>query len=284
MRTSFKMCAIAVAYIASLSVCNPSCFAQDKTPSQDAAAKTKELRRLLGPKDSVTVAATYTPEETEDWKINGVYQPVYALEQKGDCEAAIQRYKSEVIPLAEQAKFEVPKNKFFFLAVHGIGNCYLKQKLYEQAEQSLQASLTYLPIWPGTDDSEYPLTFRMIAMAQMGLLHWEAAEESLKKSIALFDPQIERMKQDDNDFTRMHSGNLHGWKAKSLTYLAVVYVRQERTPDALKTAELAYAEATQPNVPAAYLDEVVKTGRKIALMSWDLDAVAKWSQREPSQK
>lgn len=52
-----------------------------------------------------------------DWKINHVYQPVSSL---GDCDTTIQRYKTEVIPSAEQSNFEIPRNKFLFLATTGL--------------------------------------------------------------------------------------------------------------------------------------------------------------------
>jgi len=131
---------------------------------------------------SVTVTATYTPEEKEDWKINEVYQPIYWLEQKGDCETAIERYKTEVIPLAEQSKFEGPKKKFLSLANEGIGGCYMTQRRYAEAEERFRQNIDYLP----PDDSSYPINFREIGRAQMGQQHWDAAEESLKKSVSLF--------------------------------------------------------------------------------------------------
>jgi hypothetical protein len=36
----------------------------------------------------------------------------------------------------------------------------------------------------------------------MGQQHWDAAEESLKKSVSLFDPQIEKALKSDNEFVR----------------------------------------------------------------------------------
>lgn len=102
--------------------------------------ETKGKRR-----DSVTVRATYTPEEKEDWKINEVYQPIFSLERKGDCYTAIKRYESEVISLAKKSKFETPKRSFCSLAKRGIGNCYMTQRRYEEVERSLEESLKYLP-------------------------------------------------------------------------------------------------------------------------------------------
>ena len=53
------------------------------------------------------------------------------------------------------------------------------------------------------------------------------------------------------------------------------------TAEALKTAELAYNEATQHHVPNTFYNEVVKIGRSIAQASGDGGAAAKWSQRGP---
>ena len=161
----------------------------------------------------------------------------------------------------------------------------MAQHRYEEAEQTFQKIMEYLPIWPGTDDSDYPINFRQIATAQMGQQRWEAAEESLKKSVSLFDPQIEKAMKSESEFSRTeHAGNLLGSKARSIAYLAIVYLREGRTPEALKTAELAYDEATQPHVSSTFVSEVVKVGRAIAQASGDEDAVAKWSQRSPRQE
>jgi tetratricopeptide (TPR) repeat protein len=142
----------------------------------------------------------------------------------------------------------------------------------------------YLPIWPGTDDSDYPISFRQIATAQMGQQRWAAAEESLNKSIALFDPQIGGALKSDNQFTRTeHAGNLLGSKARSLSYLAILYMREGRTTEALEAAELAYGEATQPHVQATFVNEVLKVGSSIAQQSGDEAAIAQWSQRSPRQ-
>lgn len=274
-----------VLWVAGLSVCSLPCSAQGNPSSQDSVRKQTDTKSRLKSHDSVTVSAKFTPEELEEGKINDVYQAIYLVEQKGDCETAIQRYKSEVIPLAEQSKFEVPKNKFLFLANRGIGNCYLTHLRYEEAEQTFQKIMDYLPIWPGTDDSDYPINFRQIATAQMSQQHWEAAEESLKKSVSLFDPQIEKALKSDSEFSRTeHAGNLLGSRARSLAYLAIVFLREGRTTEALKTADLSYDGATQPHVAATFLNEVVKVGRSIAQISGDEDAIAKWSQRSPSQK
>ncbi len=149
-----------------------------------------------------------------------------------------------MILLSEKSAFEVPKNKFLFLANRDIGNCYLAQQNFVEAEASFQKILQYAPVWPGIDDSAYPITFRQIATAQMGQQRWQAAEESLQKSVSLFDPQIGRAMKSDNEFRRTeHAGNLRGSKAISLAYLGIVHLSEGRTADALKTVDLAFAEA-----------------------------------------
>jgi tetratricopeptide (TPR) repeat protein len=271
--------------LTALNVVAVACFAQGNPPPQNSATKPVDGKSRPKSHDSVTVSANFTPEELEEGKINDVYQAVYLLEEKGDCSVAVQRYKSEVIPLAEGSKFEVPKNKFLFLAIRGIGNCYLAQRRYEDAEQSFRKIMEYLPIWPGMDDSDYPINFRQIATAQMGQQHWEGAEESLKKSVSLFDPQIEKALKSDIEFIRTEvAGDLLGSKARSLAYLSIVYSREGQMAEAVKTAELSYEEATQPHVPSTFLTEIVRLGRSVAEASGDEAAIAKWSKRNPSQK
>ena len=112
--------------------------------------------------------------------------------------------------------------------------------------------------------------------AQIGQQRWEAAEESLKKAVSLFDPQIEKAIKSENEFSRTErAGNLLGSKARSIAYLGIVYLREGRTAEALKTAELAYYKATQPHVSSAFVSEVVKVGRSIAQASGDEDAIHK---------
>jgi len=132
-----------------------------------------------------------SPEEVEEGKFNDLCESVAQLQRKGTCTTEIiERYQSEVIPPAEKSKFNVPKNKFLFLANRDIGNCYLALQKFAEAESSFQKILQYAPLWPGTNDSAYPINFRQIATAQMGQQHWTEAEQSLLKSVDLFDPQL----------------------------------------------------------------------------------------------
>jgi tetratricopeptide (TPR) repeat protein len=254
--------------------------AQNPSAQTQSTTSSKPVRH-----DSVEVVAHLSPEEVEEGKLNDEYEKIAQLQRKGTCTTEIiERYQSEVIPLAEKSTFNVPKSKFLFLANRDIGNCYMAQRRYEEAEESFKKIMEYVPVWPGMDDSDYPINFRQIATAQMGQQRWEAAEESLNKSVALFDPQIKRALNSANEFSRTeHAGNLVGSKARSLSYLAIVYLREGRTTEALKTAELAYGEATRPHVQASFLNEVLKVGSSIAQQSEDESAIARWSQRSPRQ-
>jgi len=116
---------------------------------------------------------------------------VAQIQRRGGCTIEIiQRYQDEVIPAAEKFAWDMGKNKFLFLANRDLGNCYLRQNKFPEAEASFQKILGYAPVWPGIGDSAYPINFRQIATAQMGQQHWTEAEQSLLKSISVFNEQI----------------------------------------------------------------------------------------------
>src|ERR1700690_1481082 len=149
-------------FAAFLAVCALPCFGQQSSTDQSTPPKPATAKPRLKSHDSITVTANYTPEERDDSKINEVYQPISTQEYgKGDCDAAIQRYKTEVIPLAEKSEFEKTKNKFLYLAYRGIASCYMKELQYETAEQTYQKVMVYLPVCPGLDDSGYPILLRL---------------------------------------------------------------------------------------------------------------------------
>ena len=106
-----RLTSIAVLLMAGLNICVLTYAARGNSRPQVSTAKPTDGKPRLKSHDSVTVTANFTPEETEDGKINDAYQPVFSVEQKGDCETAVLRYNSEVIPLAERSKFEVPKQQ-----------------------------------------------------------------------------------------------------------------------------------------------------------------------------
>src|ERR1700704_5920606 len=216
-------------------------FAQNSSRQTLPPTPSKPVRH-----DSVEVVAHLSPEEVEEGKLNDVYESIAQLQRKGTCTTEIiERYQSEVIPPAEKSKFNVPKNKFLFLANRDIGNCYLALQKFAEAESSFQKILQYAPVWPGTNDSAYPINFRQIATAQMGQQHWTEAEQSLLKSIALFDPQIAAGERSDAELHSQLSLNYRGSQSQSYALLAVVYLREGRIQDALTTVEKAYDEVTK---------------------------------------
>jgi tetratricopeptide (TPR) repeat protein len=234
--------------------------------------------------DSTTVVAHLSPEEPEEGKLNDLYEAVAQVQRKGNCTAElVQRYQSEVIPAAEKSAFNTPKNKFLFLANRDIGNCYLDQKKFAEAEASFQKILQYAPVWPGTNDSAYPINFRQIATAQMGQQHWQEAEQSLLKSIALFEPQIVAGEKSDAELHSQFSLNYRGSQSQSYALLGVVYFREGRTQDALSTVERGYDEVTEYKLAPRFHNEVVKIGKAIADASGDSAAQRTWSQRNPIQ-
>jgi tetratricopeptide (TPR) repeat protein len=228
--------------------------------------------------------AHLSPEEVEEGKLNDAYESIAQLQRKGACTAEIiQRYQSEVIPLAEKSTFNVPKNKFLFLANRDIGNCYLDQQKFAEAEASFQKILQYAPVWPGTDDSAYPINFRQIATAQMYQQHWTEAEQSLLKSASLFDPQIAAWEKSDHKIGREFVSNYRGSQSESYALLAVVYFREGRAQEALATVEKAYNEVTEYKLAPQFHNQVVKIGKAIADASEDSAAQRTWSQRNPIQ-
>lgn len=251
--------------------------------AQSSASQTQSGSPPARPKrhDSVEVVAHLSPEEAEEGKLNDAYEAIAGLQRKGNCSAEIiQRYRSEVIPLAARSSFNVPKNKFLFLANRDIANCFLHQQKFVEAEASFREIFQYASVWPGTDDSAYPINFRQIATAQMGQEHWSDAEQSLLKSVSLFDPQIAAAEKSDSQFIRdEHSRNLRGSHSEGLALLAVVYFREGRIQEALTTVERAYDEVMKYSLAPQFHNDVVKVGQAIAGASEDPVAQRTWSER-----
>ena len=266
-------------FLFGLLLVNAPALAQNPSPQTQSSASPKPVRH-----DSVEVVAHLSSEEVEEGKLNDAYEPIAQLQRKGTCTTEIiQRYQSEVIPLAEKSTFNAPKNKFLYLANRDIGNCYLAQQKFADAEDSFQKILQYAPVWPGTDDSAYPINFRQIATAQMGQQHWTQAEQSLLKSIGLFDPKIAAGEKSDAELHSQLSLNYRGSQSQSYALLAVVYFREGRNQDALTTIEKAYDEVTKYKLAPKFRNEVVKIGKAIADATGDSAAQRTWSERNPIQ-
>jgi tetratricopeptide (TPR) repeat protein len=170
---------------------------------------------------------------------------------------------------------------FLFLAYRDIGNCYLEQHKFMEAEACFQKILQYAPVWPGTDDSAYPINFRQSATAQIGQEHWTEAEQSLLRSISLFDPQIAAGEKTDAELHAHLTRNYRGWQSLSYATLALVYFRGGRVQESLETVEKAYDEVATYKLAPNYYKQVVKTGKMIAAASEDSAAQRTWSQRNP---
>jgi len=255
-------------------------FVHAPASAQNPSPQTQATPPHAARHDSVEVVAHLSPEEVEEGKLNDLYQSIAQIQRKGTCtDELIQRYRSEVILVAEKSAFNVPKNKFLFLANRDIGNCYLAQQKFAEAEASFRKILEYAPVWPGTDDSAYPIDFRQIATAQMSQQHWTEAEQSLLKSIALFDPQIAAGEKSDAELHSQLSLDYRGSQSQSYALLAVVYFRKGRVEDALTTIEKAYEEVTKYKLAPQFHNQVLEIGKAIANASEDSAAQRTWSQR-----
>jgi tetratricopeptide (TPR) repeat protein len=271
-----SIASLASLILIALSMASTLAFSQNPPPNQSPGSS-KPTR-----KDSVEVVGHLSPEEAEEGRLNDIYESVAQVRRKSPCTPEIiHRYESEVIPAANKSTFNVPKSKFLFLANTDIGNCYLGQQKFAEAEASLQASLQYAPVWPGTDDSAFPINFRQLGTAQMGQQHWPAAEQSLLKSIGLFDPQITAGEKRDAELHAQFSLNYRGSQSESYALLAIVYLREGRIQEALNTVEKAYNQVTKYNLAPRYLKEVTDIGKAIANAGGDSAAQKVWSQRGP---
>jgi tetratricopeptide (TPR) repeat protein len=229
---------------------------------------------------SITVEANLTPEEKEEGNINEVYQTVYSIQRRHDCQVAIEKYLSVVIPAAERAKFSIPKNKFLYLAYRGIADCDMDLKKYGEAEETYQKLFGYLPVWPGIDDSDYPINFRSLGLSRMAQEKWADAEAPLQKSISIFDEQIDRASKSDADFERNEMANDYRMAQNTAMYLlAVDYFREKRNAESLQLLDRAYVQATQFHGPSATIKKIVDSGIAISIESGDLSSGVTWSKR-----
>jgi tetratricopeptide (TPR) repeat protein len=252
------------------------------TPASAQSANS-EVQSALSPKPEtdrpIEGEPRLSPEEVEDRKLRVAYEQIHQL---NTCSLEnIQRYDSEVIALAEKSVYEVPKNKFLFIANISIAGCYAGQHRYEQAEERFKRIIVYAAVWPGME-ADYPYYFRLVGMTQMGQEHWKDAEDSLNRSLATIDPELKKAiaSEHEPDGTR-HVSNLLGSKAGSLSCLALVYLHEGRTAESLETADLAYEAVTRPHFQASpeATKQVLTTGTSVAQESGDEVAIAKWSRR-----
>jgi len=229
---------------------------------------------------TITVTADLTPAEIEEGKLNDLYQDIYKWERHGNCEAMIEKYKTVIIPKAEQAEFEVPKNKFLFLSYRGMASCKLSQGHFAEAEALFQKALQFATVWPTFSDSGYPIILSSIGAAQMRQDKWNESEETLRKAVAVFDEQIELWSKSDSEFMRTgHSANLRRSQAQALNLLAVACYRQQKSKEALPLLERAFQQAIQFHAPSTLVKTIVENGVIIADASGESAKSTAWAQR-----
>jgi tetratricopeptide (TPR) repeat protein len=243
------------------------------------SANRTNSRKRVSAQQSI-VNAQLTSDEVEQGKINDVYQEVVKTHLQGDYEGAAYKYRSLVIPMAESAKSDVTRKKFLFLSYRGMGNCYLAMSRFTEAEELFQKLFEYLPVWPGSDDSDYPINFESIAMARIGQQRWKAAEESLQKAVSIFDDQIGRALTSGSDSVH----NEHAYKLRmsqnmALSLFAVVYFREQRYTEALEILERAYNQGITFRAPLEVVEQIVDDGRAVSIAAGDVAAIAIWSKR-----
>jgi tetratricopeptide (TPR) repeat protein len=249
-------------------------FSQSPAPQTPSSAAPKQH-------NSGSASANLAAEQAEDAKLNDAYQTLYLSLRNSNCGAdALKSYQSDFLPRAAKAKSKLARNKYLYLANRDIGNCHIAQQNFAAAEASFQENMEYAAVWPGTEDSAYPINVRQIGSAQMGQQHWPEAEKSLQKSIAIFDSQIAAAEKSDPEFMRAaHLSNLRASESESYALLAIVYFRQVRLPEALQTIDQAYDQVTKFYLPANILNNVIKIGKGIADVSNDPAAKSTWEQR-----
>jgi tetratricopeptide (TPR) repeat protein len=226
------------------------------------------------------VDARLTSDEIEEGRINDVYQEVVKIHLQGDYGGAADKYRSLVIPMAERTQSDVTRRKFLFLSYRGLGNCYLAMSRFTEAEETFQKLFEYLPVWPGMEDSDYPINFESIAMARMGQQRWKAAEDSLQKAVSIFDNQIGSAVASSSDSLRNeHANKLRISQDMALNLFAVVYFREQRYTEALEILERAYHQGVTFRAPPEVVDQIVDDGRAVSIAAGDFDAIAIWSKR-----
>jgi tetratricopeptide (TPR) repeat protein len=252
-----------------------------QSPSRQSQEKTTTQRRAVA-HDSIVVGAHLTPEEVEDGKINDAYQPLYHLKKPSDCPQIEKLCQTEIIPMAERSKFELTRNKFLYLANRDVAICESRTGRAKEAEERYQKMFDYIKVWPGNDDSGYPMNYRFIGEARIMQMRWKDAEESLEKSIAIFGEQIDRALHSDSEFSRNeHSKNLKMSDAWARNLLALAYFRDGRETEAMQTLEKAYQEAAESSADAPMIQQIIEAGRVVSDSLGDTTAQAKWDARKP---
>jgi tetratricopeptide (TPR) repeat protein len=151
---------------------------------------------------------------------------------------------------------------------------------FTEAENTFQKLFEYLPVWPGFEDSGYPLNFESIGMAQIGEQHWKPAEESLQKALTIFDDQIARAANSNaNSLLNRRMNKLRLSEDMALKLFAVAYFRERRYAEALTVLDRAYRQATEFSAPGDVVAQIIDDARAVSVAAGDPDATAIWSRR-----
>jgi tetratricopeptide (TPR) repeat protein len=235
--------------------------------------------------ETIIVGAHLTPEEIEDGKIYDAYQPIYHWTKPRDCPEILKLCETKIIPMAERSKFEETRNKFLFLANREIAGCEMKAGEYQEAEQRYQKLFDYIPVWPGTTDSDYPQNYQAIGAARIMQGKWKDAEAPLEVSIEIFDEQIEKAVHSDLEFSKNeYSKDLKMSEAEARNLLAVAYFRDGRQAEAMEMLEKAYQESLQSSATPEMIQQIIESGRAASAILGDAAAKAKWDARIPPAK
>jgi tetratricopeptide (TPR) repeat protein len=226
--------------------------------------------------------ARLSSNEIEQTNLNDAYQEVVKIHLQGDYATAVDKYRSIVIPMAERTQSDATRKKFLFLSYRGLGNCYLAMSRFAEAEETFQKLFDYLPVWTGTEDSDYAINLESIAMARMGQQHWKGAEESLQRALLIFDDQIGRTVTSVSDpGANARVNRLRMSQEMALNLFAVVYFREQRYNDSLQILERAYNQGVTYGAPADIVGQIVNDGRAVSMAIGDVDEIAIWSKRVP---
>lgn len=285
MRAHRNRCLIFLAISVALIGSPTTLQGQDPKPANPPAQGQSSPQKRVTSKDSIVVGAHLTPEEVEDGKIEDAYQPLYHLKKPNDCSKIVQLCNSKIIPMAEVSRFNETRNKFLFLANREIAGCEMQSGQYQDAENRYQKLFEYIPVWPGTSDSDYPINYLSIGTARVMQGRWKDAEEPLEKSIRIFDEQIDRAVHSDSDFMKNeHSKNLKMSQAQARNLLAAAYFRDGRQNEALETLEKAYQEAIQSSATPEMIQGIIDSGRIASAALGDATSKAKWDARTAAPK
>src|ERR1700722_2463240 len=221
------------------------------TKSSNPPSKDTDANGRVVSKQSVTVSAGFTPEQMEDDALNHHVANSFGCAADLDCQATTDKYKSDLIPAAEQAKFPRNKAKYLEIANDAIAQCDLKHGRYVEAERSLHQALTQAEVWPGKNDSAYPDLWLGLSLAQLSQEHWQDAAASATQAAAIHQTRIDNYSKilstaTDDAFADRMRGQIRREKqqrATALSFIALSESREGNLDQATNMIEQAYQEA-----------------------------------------